>query len=413
MKYPRILAAFTISCLLVITLNSLNFSQFHWRTTQVAEFCSEAPMTLGTSFRTQCGDIYLNMKGDSKLGPWAYLRATNSSNSRSISDIKDLVVVEQNFENLGRFVEVSKDHQGRPHEKILEKSFEEKKSLGLRILSAQSQADIIIGVEIKDIQTATDFAEKFLNGLYQPILIEGNDQRGIDVCYFVKKDLPFDFEIQSHRNLLSDNHNQGTSSELPAFSRDLPVLLIRERGSSPNTTPLMMLAATHFKAQNPDPKKDEKATERRTEQVKKSVEVLKSYQKKYPKLPIMIISGDFNNDIRTSPEFAPLKDFGFTDSMNVTKDGSSPPLSQRGTQYFFTPKKEISNEQLDSIMVKYEGQDYIKSAYILKDLDPNGKPRPQPKTEDEIALRASDHDGTLTIFDFEKIYQDLKKLISN
>lgn len=405
MKHTRIITAFAISCLLIFTLNSINFNQFHWNTTQVAEFCSEAPITLGTSFRTQCSDVYL-IKGDSKLGPWAYLRATNSSNSRSINDIKDLVVVEQNFENLGRFVEVSTDRQGRPHEKILEKSLEKKKSLGLRILSAHPQADIIIGVEIKDIQTATDFAENFLNGQYQPILIEGNDQRGIDVCYFIKKDLPFDFEIQSHRNLLSENPNQAKSSELPAFSRDLPVLLLRERGSSPKTTPLMMLAATHFKAQNPDPKKDEKATERRTEQVKKSVEVLRSYQQKYPKLPIMIISGDFNNDIRTSPEFAPLKDFGFNDSMNLTKDGSSPPLGKRGTQYFFTPKKDISNEQLDSIMVKYKGQDYIKSAFILRDLDQNGHPRPQPTTEDEIALRASDHDGTLTVFDFEKIYQD-------
>lgn len=408
MKYLKILTAITICYLLILTLNFFNFRQFPWRTAQVADFCSEAPITLGTSFRTQCGDIYLNLKGDSKLGPWAYLRAMNSSNSRSISDIKDLVVVEQNFENLGRFVEISTDHQGHPHEKILEKSNEKKKSLALRILSSQPQADIIIGVEIKDIQTATDFAEKFLNGQYQPILIEGNDQRGIDVGYFVKKDLPFDFEIQSHRNLLSDKHNQTTSSELPVFSRDLPVLLIRERRSFPNTTPLMMLAATHFKAQNPDPKKDEKATERRTEQVKKSAEVLKSYQKKYPKLPIMIISGDFNNDIRTSPEFAPLKDIGFNDSMNLTKDGSSPPLSQRGTQYFFTPKNDISNEQLDSIMVKYKEQDYIKSAFILRDLDSNGHPRPQPTTADEIALRASDHDGTLTVFDFAKIYQELK-----
>lgn len=408
MKSLRLLTSFVIGCLLIFTINSFNFSQFHWRMTQVAEFCSESPITLGTNFRTQCGDAYLKFKGDSKLGPWAYLRATNSTNYRPIKDIKDLVVVEQNFENLGRFVEITKDHQGQSHEKILEKSIEEKKSLSLRILSAQPQADIIIGVEIKDIQTATDFSENFLKGQYQPILIEGNDQRGIDVCYFIKKDLPFDFEIQSHRNLLSDNVNQAGNSKLPVFSRDLPVLLIREKASSPETTPLVMIAATHYKAQNPDPKKDEKATERRTEQVKKSVEVLKSFQRKYPKLPIMIISGDFNNDIRTSPEFIPLKDFGFEDSMNLTKDGSSPPLERRGTQYFFTPKKKISNEQLDSIMVKHKGLDYIKSAFILRDLDPNGHPRPQPTTDEEIELRASDHDGILTVFDFEKIYKDLR-----
>lgn len=384
------------------TSNFINFSIIHSGQT---DQCSEAPPTLGQFFKAGCQESYIK-QGDPVKGPWAYLRASKDPR-REINSIKKLVIVEQNFENLGRFIEIQKNQNNEIKEIIREKSEEDKLTLAIRL--KKQNPDIIIAAEVKDIETATDFANKYLDGLYQPLLIEGNDQRGIDICYFIKKDLPFDIGLQSHKNTLMSNPDQGV-----LFSRDLPVLLIREAGSNTESAPLMIIAGVHYKAQMPDPKKDKKATERRAQQVQGSVEIIKWYKNKFPKTPVFI-SGDFNNDIRNSPEFSPFFVNQYKDAMDISKD--SPPKERRGTQYFFfSPEQRppqtnlLSNEQLDAVLVDPVGQEYILSAGIQRDVDINGNETPFPKNAQDVNDRASDHDGVYIVIDFEKLLLDHKKL---
>lgn len=403
MRFQVTLSAFLIATFGFYLASSPNFSNLsHYNETNQIDLCSEAPPTLGVHFKTECRDSYIK-RGNNSKGPWEYLRASQE-NKRQITSIKELKIIEQNFENLGSFVEVIKNGE-KTEQKIVEKPEIHKKNLALRI--KKMNPDIIIAAEVKDIQAATEYAEKYLDGLYQAILIEGNDQRGIDVCFFIKKDLPFDIEVQSHRNTLQKAEAPGM-----LFSRDLPVISIRESGAPTTSEPLMILAAVHYKAQMPDPVKDQKALKKRAEQVKATIEILKEFKEKFPNSPILA-SGDFNNDIRNSPEFEPFFTNQFKDAMDVATD--SPPKDKRGTQYFFfnenNPDKagQLSNEQLDALMSDPNAQKYILSAGIQRDVNEKGEELPHPKTPEEVNERASDHDGIWAVIAFETLYLDAKK----
>lgn len=365
--------------------------------------CSEIPPTMGAFFRSECRDSYIHY-GHEELGPVAYLRSNHTLPKRDLSTIKDLKIMGQNFENLGTFIETKRDQNGQEKQVILEKPESLKRAMGIRVL--KQNPDIIVGAEVKDIQTATDYAEKYLKGLYQPILIEGNDQRGIDLCFFIKKDLPIDIQVQSNKEIPTPQNQEVID---PLFSRDLPVLLIRQANALPKSEPLMIIAGVHYKAQMPDPVKDQKALVRRTKQVIGTMEILKGLKETYPDSPVFVL-GDFNNDIRNSPEFKPFYDNQFVDSMNIAKD--SPPTDQRGTQYFFFTEKDpgkngvLSNEQLDVVFTDPNAQKYVVSAGIQRDVDENGKERPKPQTPDEVDLRASDHDGVYAVINFQQLYQD-------
>lgn len=371
--------------------------------------CSEIPPTMGTAFRAECRDSYIRF-GNKELGPIAYLRSNNSAPKRPITDISKLKIMGQNFENLGSFVEVQRN--GDVEKKVIvEKPESHKRTLALRI--KKQDPDIIIAAEVKDIQTATEYAEKYLDGLYQPILVEGNDQRGIDVCFFIKKDLPFDIQVQSHKEI-------PTSQEEvidPLFSRDLPVLLIRQPNALPKSQPLMVLAGVHYKAQMPDPVKDKKAQIRRAKQVTGTVKILQKLKETYPDSPIFL-SGDFNNDVRDKKsEFKPFYENSFNDAMNIAKD--SPPEEQRGTQYFFFEEKAppgqqgtLSNEQLDVVFADTNGQKYILSAGIQRDVDEKGIERPKPQSPDEVNQRASDHDGVFAVIDFKMLFQNYSQFVT-
>lgn len=371
--------------------------------------CSEIPTTIGTAFRAECRDSYTHF-GNKELGPIAYLRSNNSISKRKITDISELRIMGQNFENLGSFVEIQRD--GSTEKKIIvEKPEIHKRTLALRI--KKQNPDIIIAAEIKDIQTASEYAEKYLDGLYQSILVEGNDRRGIDVCFFIKKDLPFDIQVQSHKEIPTPKEEVID----PLFSRDLPILLIRQPNALPKSQPLMVLAGVHYKAQMPDPVKDQKAQVRRAKQVSQTVKILQNLKKTFPDSPIYL-SGDFNNDVRDKKsEFKPFYDNSFNDAMNIAKD--SPPESQRGTQYFFFGEKAppeqqglLSNEQLDVVFADINGQKYILSAGIQRDVDEKGVERPKPQTPEEVNERASDHDGVFAVIDFKSLYQNYSQFVT-
>lgn len=331
-------------------------------------------------------------------GPWLYLRASDKILHRDIQSLRELKIVGQNFENLGSFTDKVKE-DGKWIEKKYEKSVAAKQSLARRL--KKMNADIIIGTEIKDIETAQTYADQYLGGEYQAILIEGNDGRGIDICYFVKKDLPFDFEVQSHKYIKSSRSND------LVFSRDLPVVLVREKGADPTTSPLFAMIGTHYKSQVGDTAALQKTQAKRAEQVQASIAIVADLLKKFPDLAIFF-GGDFNNDLRRSPEFAPLFAAGFQDSMDVTQ---TVPAEQRGTQYFlpdpavFGANPGLIVEQLDGILVNPVARGFVLQAGIQKDIDEAGNETSPPKTKEDEDRRGSDHDAVFLVMDFFKLFR--------
>lgn len=245
-------------------------------------------------------------------------------------------------------------------------------------------------VEVGSVKVLRDYDQEFLGNQYEEFSIEGNDPRGVDVGLLLRKDLPLDIEVHSHKNLTDD------STGALVFSRDLPVFILREKGVD---KPLMLVFGTHFKSQR-STDGDPLGFKKRSMQVRAASQLIADYEKLYPGVPV-ILTGDFNNDVRRSPEFGPLRNIGLVDSFDVAKDTT--PLQSRGTHFYFPRSGPSSVNQLDAIMLNQAAVQKlkIKSAKVLSHIDPQGNLYPPPKSYGERETRASDHLPILTVIDLK------------
>ena len=223
-------------------------------------------------------------------------------------------------------------------------------------------------------------------------MIEGNDPRGIDVALLVRKDLPLEIKAKSHKNLVDS-----TTGTL-VFSRDLPAYSIYEKG---NSEPLLTIFGTHFKSQR-DSDGDPRSVKKRTLQVQAASLIISDYEKQFPNVPILI-SGDFNNDVRTAKEFDSLKEIGLRDAFDIST-GLTVPMENRGTHFYFGGNGEATVSQLDANFFNKVAilQKIVKSAQILSFINENGDDYPVPNTYKERERLPSDHRATLLILDLSK-----------
>ncbi len=60
--------------------------------------------------------------------------------------------------------------------------------------------DILMLSEVGGRESLSNFSRYFLNDRYAPHLIEGNSDRGIDLGFLVRRDLPLKYDMVSHKN---------------------------------------------------------------------------------------------------------------------------------------------------------------------------------------------------------------------
>lgn len=297
----------------------------------------------GRTFVPACINAYISA---GKYGERFFLDSIHRN--LGIEYPKLLRIMSQNFENLGQFKEKSRTKQivnGVLTEIKIEKTIEKSHGQNLRMASRinKQDPDIIIGMEVKDIEAAQKFSKDYLDDKYQAILIEGNDVRGIDVCYFVKRTLNLDFEVESHKNYSITNLPND-----PIFSRDFPVLYVRPAGASKNSQPVMAIFASHLKSKLGASDAKDKSLAKRAAQVTASVTIMDEIKRKYPGIP-MVMGGDFNNDIRVAPEFIPFYKSGLVDALGF--DRNPIPKDLRNTQYFFKLNEATVEDRFDSYLI--------------------------------------------------------------
>lgn len=277
----------------------------------------------------------------------------------------------------------------------IEKSLKQQKDVKNTI--DRADADILTVEEIGGMGEAV-VLERDVKGAYRPIVIEGNDTRDIDIGFFVKKDLPFDIEVQSFKNVAQAN------GQVPLFSRDLPVMLLRKPGSPEDSKPFMIVIGTHFKSQRGS-QNDPRGAIARGKQVDAAAEIIKYYEELYGKVPIFL-KGDFNAEVRSAPEFKPLwEKVRMKDSFDLAPPDMTVPRDQRTTQTYHPRGEPVVHSQLDSISgnktVQEEG--IVREATIIPYYDDAGNPRPLPRTYDEREQQGSDHRMLKTVLDFTRI----------
>lgn len=266
---------------------------------------------------------------------------------------------------------------------------------GLARIIRKSDPDIMTWVEVENFRAAELFSERYLENKYQVFLIEGNDQRGIDVTVLVKKDLPFEVEYRSLKDLteLKDVPGHSQPADLKVFSRDLPMAIFRRLEDGASKAEFILLA-THYKSQ----RGDQGSFPKRLLQAEATELAVQHLRQEFGEdLPI-ILTGDFNNNVPTSPEFAPIWRAGFKDSFDLSANPI--PKDQRGTHFYFPMKGPAEFNQLDGFLISGQGKYQVESAAILPHLDEKGAPLPHPRNYGERQQRASDHLAVEVVVEF-------------
>jgi len=317
---------------------------------------------------------------------------------RTLESIKQLKVGSYNvlnlFENVGKHVP-DPDNPGKL-KKISDAKPKNEASLraqGKVIL--ENDLDIVTLQEVENIAALRAFNETYLEGKYEVHLIEGNDERGIDVAFLVKKDLPFLVEQRSHKEETWIDPVLGGGPRT-LFSRDLTALVVRAPGKS---APLFVLFGTHFKSKR-DRDGDPESRIVRGAQVKRAAEIIERYRGEFGADVPMMLAGDFNGEVATEAEFKPLYEAaGLVDSFDASPN---PPSKQDRITHTYHPRGGPTHYgQMDAVLVS-KGMRVMKAeAYRYKDAQ--GRIKPIPKTYEERETNPSDHFPVIVTLDFAPI----------
>lgn len=335
---------------------------------------------------------------DRAQGPWLYLHA--EAQTRDLTSFDELGIGTYNVFNLlqhrGKYnLNLNTGEQIRVREPIAKA---EDKLIQQGKMIFEENNDILFVQEVESLNAAQILNEDHMQGAYRPILIYGNDTRGIHIAMFFKKDLPFDIEIQSHRNLTGDYLGQ---KEL-IFSRDLPVVFLRKKGAKKSDPPFLILMGEHLKSKRHSFSDPHSNLKRRT-QIKYSLDIKEKFEAQFPNVPIVSL-GDFNGDLRSDQELAAYWNRGqMKDSFDLAE--KTIPKEERITHTYHPYQKNTVATQLDGVLVSKAGQipGLIKEARIIRYCDSNGCEKPLPKNIEERDQNPSDHFMISTRWDLKRL----------
>lgn len=251
----------------------------------------------------------------------------------------------------------------------------------------EADLDVVVLQEVENVAALKEFNDRYLEGKYRAILIEGNDERGIDIGFLVKKDLPFDIEQRTHKDeTWVDPLGDGSPSKL--FSRDLPALIVRAPGRS---KPLFALLGTHYKSKRPRGPKDPESEVMRRAQVERTAEIVGRLRAEFGQdLPLML-AGDFNGAVNEESTYDSLKDggAGLTDALDLAQ----PALSklQRVTHTYHPKGGAAHKAQMDGFFVSRSVRGLVTEAKVYRYRDESGREKPLPETYAQRERNPSDH----------------------
>ncbi|MDZ4676807.1 MAG: hypothetical protein SGI74_04780 [Oligoflexia bacterium] len=316
-------------------------------------------------------------------------------NVRELKEIKTMRVMAFNVNNLF----TSEVERVGPKPPQVKSEFEIKR---LRDIIQETNPDFAVFTEVASKASLDKISKGYPKTEYESYLIQGNDPRGINIGFAVKKDLPFHIEQISHKHVMWYDHI--TKKDVPLFSRDLPVLLFRTEA---NAKPFLILFGNHAKSQR-NRKGDPLSSKWRTAQFKGAAKIVEQFKQKFGDVP-MIFAGDHNTNVMHSNEIAPLWPH-FVDSFNAAPDTLAPGPDRTTFTYHplvrWRPKKEgvaIWN-QLDAILFSKGFANSLKSAKIYRYKDALGNVLRLPESFKERGLNPSDHYPIFVDFFTDKLF---------
>lgn len=268
----------------------------------------------------------------------------------------------------------------------------DREMVSLQMTLIEYNPDWLVGQEIENVKAAREVVEgdQELRGLYHVFLIDGNDQRGIDIGFFVKKSLPFKYKLESHRHLQwTDRYKedgQWKEETIPLFSRDFPVLLFFNKEDANFEKPVLILGGVHAKSKR-NRSGDPESQRWRTAQFEGIAQIIQTYHQRYGEDVPVIIAGDYNTEVQSSTEIEPLRQLEIDSAFDKAEEDRLEPYD-RGTHAYFSKGGRADFKQIDDIRVRNVR---VIRTEIADYRNHKGKEIKWPRTYEEREKQGSDH----------------------
>jgi hypothetical protein len=270
-------------------------------------------------------------------------------------------------------------------------------------------ADILVLQEVFSKASLEYFVREYLENQYDVVLERGNDPRGIQVGFLIKKSLNVEYELQSHKHLRLSQRQGVYPAGTPIFSRDLPALYLRQKDGSNSRAsddPDLVVLGAHFKSKRPTPG-DFESNLRREIEAETAARIFQDINQRYGgRVPIALLLD--TNTRQTSPEIQSLR--------SVTRDsldlmGRKISKEERVTHTFHPHKAPLDAKQVDAQLLNDAMANLIKDSYVYRFKDQNGQEKVyEGKWETKIypiqfsqrKKNPSDHFPVVGIYDMTK-----------
>ncbi len=264
--------------------------------------------------------------------------------------------------------------------------------------------DILMLSEVGGRESLSNFSRYFLEDRYVPYLIEGNSDRGIDLGFLVRRDLPLKYDLVSHKNRKLDflypherqsqetgyTHLRSGRVTGHRFSRD--VVELRCYGDD-DSRPEFILMQVHLKSPLDRDRIDPGGRDRRRAELEMLVKIHGEVRAEFgtPEVPIFI-SGDFNGTIfgeRGEPEFEAMR----ASDLKCCLDLAAVAEDERFTWMYLNNRRPGVYRQLDYILAPLWLKSRVdtENTWVYRFRDEHGTYRVIPRNQNEKRLLPSDH----------------------
>lgn len=268
---------------------------------------------------------------------------------------------------------------------------------GIARAIAGNDPDVIVVVEVeKNIKTLQRFSEDFLGNAYEAFMLPGNDPRGINIGFLVKRDLPLEVVLESHVDDTWVDPTRPRRGEQPLFSRDLPVLSVYAKGFVQRGPPLITILGTHFKSKRDVPG-DPLGNRLRGAQVGRTSSIVSDLLKRWGPGARLLLAGDFNGVVSDEEEFHTLRASSLRDPFDLLGISRAP--LERATQSYFPPRGSPIYNQIDYVLASAALAPLVRSAKVHRYEGLN----PLPRSFKERRKQPSDHNPVVVEFSMPEV----------
>ncbi len=270
-----------------------------------------------------------------------------------------------------------------PNEKIGSKTFEQ--LLQYQRIMRKLDADIYVLPESIG-RSIKYFSKHFLENQYQVILDPTKADTEMQIAFLIRKNLDVDIAVRTYSHLTWENKLVSPPKIMRIFHKDMPAIYIREKGASKTDlvmNPDLIILGTHLKSMR-NSENDYKSKHQRNVQVQATTKIIDDIEQRVD--APLLLAGDFNIDMSTGVEAAPLKII-LKDSIELMDSKFT--ASQRNTVEYKAWKGLMLRRRLDAQMLNERlAQKLVESSVFYP--------------EEEGFVNPSDHRPVIAVYDMTR-----------